>query len=268
MRACLALLLALPLAMPAPARAQSCEHESLTNVAYPVQGDVDVPLNPFLGPFDQDCNSGTCLEGPEGPVQLWQTAGHTWSRHYKPIDPLLPETDYTVHFGGGRQAGFTTGDVIDDAPPDELAIHEIFQQHDQDFFAFCPTSAPHVHIVFSALHDDSTPRERLRISYTTPEDEIVDVAYFPDNIDGSYSVAIPQGAGMVEVDDPEGAYEKYTVVVFDGAGNRTKKDHAPVEHYGCQCRNNAGNAGAPTTAVLLTTLLLGVMLRRRRSPRA
>ena len=81
----LVLLLAASLLSPTRLRADACEHAPLVNVAYPVEGDEDVPLNPFLGPFELDCGSATCLEGPDGPVPLWQTEGHTWARHYRPL---------------------------------------------------------------------------------------------------------------------------------------------------------------------------------------
>jgi len=249
------------LALVSTALADPCEHVPLTNVAYPVDGDERVPLNAFIGPFERDCAVVDCLVGPDGPVELWQTAGHPWARHYMPLDPLRAQTEYTVFFGAGREATFRTGDSVDDEPPDELLIHEIYQEHEQDPLAFCPAPPPHVNIVFAALHDALTARERLRVSYSTPEEEIVDVAYFPENIEGSYSVSVPQGAGMVDIGSE---YETYTVVVYDGAGNRLKKEHGPVEHYGCRCGASAGAGDARGAALLLTGIALCALLRARR----
>jgi MYXO-CTERM domain-containing protein len=117
-----------------------------------------------------------------------------------------------------------------------------------------------VNVVFAALHDALTERERLRISYSTPQEEIVDVAYYPENVDGSYSVSIPQGAGIVEAGD----FERYTVVVYDGAGNRLKKEHAPVEHYGCRCGGAAAPPRPSPAAALAALVVAAIALIRRR----
>ena len=123
--ACVALAM---ISLAPDARALSCAGPE--ELRAPRDGATDVPLDTLIwGGFP---SSGVSLRGPDGIVAVEHRhipmAGlgsrGTGMPVLIPLEPLLPNTTYTVEeeSGANRSRQFTTGSAIDDAPPTPPAL--------------------------------------------------------------------------------------------------------------------------------------------------